>query len=250
MAETGDPAMDIQEELQALKHSFKNEIAKLQEKNAELEAKHAAMEAKNADLEAQHLEAEQKISELQPLKGAVADCNDEIVNLMAKNADLQGKHVDANKAISEIQDLVETNGRIIDKDENDDSISMNPNAYTFLYTSAMCSAPFIAGFVPCLMQFTVFSLFLLDLLNTTSIPPAVATLVRVCQVIAIIIAFLVETDMLTALRAVIYREGFDKMSNSFIGFAPWKFYFANVLMGMHAGSVGQICCLFPYYLCR
>mmetsp|Transcript_24568 Transcript_24568/g.60241 ORF Transcript_24568/g.60241 Transcript_24568/m.60241 type:complete len:225 (-) Transcript_24568:545-1219(-) len=101
---------------------------------------------------------------------------------------------------------------------------MNTNAYTFLYTSALCSGPFlIAGVVTSLIQYTVFSLFLLDLLNTTSIPPGVTALVRACQAIAIIIAFLVETDMLRALRAVFYSEGFDEMANAFHGFAPWKF---------------------------
>eukprot|EP00526_Cylindrotheca_closterium_P003721 CAMPEP_0113650274 /NCGR_PEP_ID=MMETSP0017_2-20120614/26747_1 /TAXON_ID=2856 /ORGANISM="Cylindrotheca closterium" /LENGTH=1366 /DNA_ID=CAMNT_0000562767 /DNA_START=208 /DNA_END=4305 /DNA_ORIENTATION=+ /assembly_acc=CAM_ASM_000147 len=108
--------------------------------------------------------------------------------------------------------------------EGDDWISMNTNAYTFLYTSALCSGPFlIAGVVTSLIQYTVFSLFLLDLLNTTSIPPGVTALVRACQAIAIIIAFLVETDMLRALRAVFYSEGFDEMANAFHGFAPWKF---------------------------
>ncbi|KAL3935200.1 MAG: hypothetical protein SGBAC_009231 [Bacillariaceae sp.] len=185
---TGDPAMDIEERLDALQRSFKHEIA----------------------------------------------------SLMAKNEELEVKNLEADIRITELQVLVERNAA---KTNGDDWISMNTNAYTFLYTSATCSGPFIAGLVTCVMQYAVFSLFLLDLLNTTSIPPGVAALVRVCQIIAIIISFLVETDMLSALRAVFYREGFEEMKAAFDGFSPWKFFFANFLMGMQ-GMLGKVVAFF------
>eukprot|EP00526_Cylindrotheca_closterium_P003145 CAMPEP_0113652330 /NCGR_PEP_ID=MMETSP0017_2-20120614/27944_1 /TAXON_ID=2856 /ORGANISM="Cylindrotheca closterium" /LENGTH=1480 /DNA_ID=CAMNT_0000565161 /DNA_START=102 /DNA_END=4541 /DNA_ORIENTATION=- /assembly_acc=CAM_ASM_000147 len=241
MAETGDPAMDIQEELQALKRSFEamtetgDPAMDIQE---ELQASKRSFEAMTETGDP----AMDIQEELQALKRSfkldISNLQEKNAELEAKNADLEEKHLDAKKAISELRNLVQKNGRIIDKDEGDDSILMNTNAYTFLYTSALCSAPFIAGVVTSLIQYTVFSLFLLDLLNTTSIPPGVTTLVRACQAIAIIIAFLVETDMLTALRGMFYREGFDEMANAFDGFAPWKFYFANALMGMQ-GLLGK-----------
>lgn len=192
--------------------------------------------------------------ELKTLKSALEHCNVEITNLMARNSELEKKNDDlesrnsrfekryeeTDRQLSELKNLIDSNG--ID-DIDLDSLSMNLNAYTMLYTSSVTSGPWIASFITCFIQYTVFSLFLLDLLNTTSIPPGVTVLVRVCQVIAIIVAFLVEYDMLHALRAVIYRHGFREMKNTFDGFDPMKFYLANALMGMQ-GLLGKFVAFF------
>jgi len=171
-----------------------------------------------------------------------------VENVRAKNEELENKYLELQQMIqtSRGNDIInsevdgdETNGDAVDGDEADGSTLMTPNAYTFLYTSELFSGPSIAGMVTCSIQYTVFSLFLLDLLNTESVPPGVAALVRVVQVIAIIIAFLVETDTLTALRAVIYRNGFDEMANSFNGFTPWKYDVANFLLGGQ-GLLGKV----------
>lgn len=231
---------NVETELQQKNAHFEGEISKLQTQNRKLkekleekyDKKISNILKKYAYFEGKHVKARKKISGLQTQNHKLGK------KLDKKSTYFQGKHVYADQKISELQALVGNSGILND----DDMISMNHNAYTFLYTTSKIG-PFFAGLIPCVMQYAVFVLFLLDLLNTSKIPPDVATIVRACQVMAIIITFLVETDMLRALRAVVYREGLEEMINEFDGFHPWKFYASNFLMGTQ-GLLGKVVAFF------
>ncbi|CAJ1945977.1 unnamed protein product [Cylindrotheca closterium] len=117
--------------------------------------------------------------------------------------------------------------------------TLSDDVYSFLFCSKVLSVPSFIGLGTVFIQFSVFALFLGDLLNTQEIPANVETLVRVGQAGAILINFMAQTDVRTGMRALIYQEGVEALENEFAGFTRRRFIIANIFM-LSQGLLGTV----------
>lgn len=109
-------------------------------------------------------------------------------------------------------------------------INANCDVYTFLFCAPFGSMPMVTGVLVVALQFSLFLLFLADLLDTQSLPPDVGILVRCTQFICVLVCFLAQTDIRNSLRALLYFEATDVLQLRFPGFAIGKFILANLIM--------------------
>lgn len=119
----------------------------------------------------------------------------------------------------------------------------NQDAYSFLFCSANCSIPSMLGFLVVVVQVSLFSLFVGNLITSSRIPPGVDIVVQVTQAIAIMVSFLAANDVRISIRALIYQDGVEEMEEQFKYFTKNRFLVANACM-FAQGMLGQVVTIF------
>ncbi|CAJ1966820.1 unnamed protein product [Cylindrotheca closterium] len=109
-------------------------------------------------------------------------------------------------------------------------IQSNCDVYSFLYCAPFASFSMVLGSMVVCLQFSLFLLFLADLLDTQSLPPDVGILVRCTQFICVLVCFLAQTDIRNSLRALLYCEATGVLRKRFVGFSMGKFFLSNLVM--------------------
>lgn len=133
------------------------------------------------------------------------------------------------------------------KVDEEEMINANSDVYSFLYCASFGNLSMFLGGIVVILQFSLFLLFLADLLDTQRLPPDVGILVRITQFICIVVCFLAQADIKNSLQAPLYREATEVLHQRFIGFSMLKFILSNCVMLIQGIlSVGVVIALIVY----
>ena len=172
----------------------------------------------------------------------------ETANLLKPEHEAQKHELEALKnelvALKKKVDHLAANNRqtqrsssLIDEEINYQTLPWD--AYAFFYCCDPKSSPLWIGVTVVILQVSLFSLFLWDLLNSNEIPANVEVAVRATQGISILVSFLIQADVRTGLRTLIRQDGIEVLEAEFVAFSYHRFILANALMCLQ-GLLGQI----------